>query len=106
MLKGDQMHDNGYTGAGKIIAVLDAGFLNADAMPVFDSLFNSGRILATWDFVDGNASVFEDDWHGSMVLSVMGGYQPGTIIGTAPGASYLLLRSENAPAQAIIEEYN
>lgn len=106
MLKGDQMHDNGYTGAGKIIAVLDAGFLNADAMPVFDSLFNSGRILATWDFVDGNASVYEDDWHGSMVLSVMGGYQPGTIIGTAPGASYLLLRSENAPAEAIIEEYN
>lgn len=106
MLKGDLMHDNGYTGAGKIIAVLDAGFLNADAMPVFDSLFSSGRILATWDFVDGNSSVFEDDWHGTMVLSCMGAFSPGNIIGTAPGASYLLLRSENAPAEAIIEEYN
>jgi hypothetical protein len=28
MLKGDMMHDNGYVGTGKVIAVLDAGFSN------------------------------------------------------------------------------
>ncbi|MBL0341828.1 MAG: S8 family peptidase [Bacteroidetes bacterium] len=106
MLKGDLMHDNGYTGAGKIIAVLDAGFVNANAMPVFDSLFANNQILATWDFVDNEVDVYDDDAHGTMVLSTIGGNVPGELIGTAPGASFILLRSENAPAEAIIEEYN
>ncbi len=106
MLKGDLMHTNGYTGVGKIIAVIDAGFVNADAMPVFDSLFAHNQILATWDFVDNEADVYNDDAHGTMVLSTMGGNVPGELIGTAPGASYILLRSENAPAEDLIEEYN
>ncbi|HMT29736.1 MAG TPA: hypothetical protein PKD91_10685, partial [Bacteroidia bacterium] len=67
MLHGDLMHDNGYTGTGKIIAVLDAGFVNANSMPVFDSLFANNQILATWDFVDNEADVYDDDAHGTMV---------------------------------------
>lgn len=106
MLKGDLMHDNGYTGIGKLIAVIDAGFINADVMPVFDSIYANNQVLATWDFVDNEQDVYDDDTHGTMVLSVIGGNLPGEIIGTAPGASFLLLRSENAPAEAIIEEYN
>ncbi len=106
MLNGDQMHDKGYIGTGKIIAVIDAGFVNVDVMDAFDSLFINNRILGTWDFVDNEADVYDDDTHGTMVLSAIGGNLPGELIGTAPGASYLLLRSENAPAEAIIEEYN
>ncbi len=106
MLKGDLMHDNGYTGVGKLIAVIDAGFVNVDVMPVFDSIFANNQVLATWDFVDNEQDVYDDDTHGTMVLSVIGGNSPGEIVGTAPGASFLLLRSENAPAEAIIEEYN
>ncbi len=106
MLNGDLMHDNGYTGAGIIIAVLDAGFFQVDQMPIFDSLFANNRVLATWDFVDNEQDVYDDDQHGTMVLSLMAGFSPGEMIGTAPGASYLLLRSEYAPAEALIEEYN
>lgn len=106
MLKGDIMHLNGYTGNGMLIAVLDAGFPGVDVMPAFDSIRNSGRILATWDFVDNNAMVYDDSNHGTMVLSTIGGNVPGEIIGTAPHASFLLLRSEDAPTEYIIEEYN
>ncbi|MFM7176276.1 MAG: S8/S53 family peptidase [Bacteroidota bacterium] len=106
MLGGDAMHAAGFTGEGILIAVLDAGFSNANNIAPLDSLFASGRIVGTWDFVDNEQDVFDDDAHGSMVLSVMGGNSPGELIGTAPHASYLLLRSENAPAEAIIEEYN
>lgn len=106
MLGGDAMHAAGFTGQGVLIAVLDAGFSNANNIAPLDSLFTSGRIVGTWDFVDNEQDVFDDDAHGSMVLSVMGGNSPGELIGTAPHASYLLLRSENAPAEAIIEEYN
>ena len=106
MLGGDAMHAAGFTGQGVLIAVLDAGFSNANNIAPLDSLFASGRIVGTWDFVDNEQDVFDDDAHGSMVLSVIGGNAPGELIGTAPHASYLLLRSENAPAEAIIEEYN
>ncbi|HPA31254.1 MAG TPA: hypothetical protein PLV14_06605, partial [Bacteroidia bacterium] len=38
MLHGDNLHDLGFRGDGKIIAMLDAGFLRADSMTAFDSL--------------------------------------------------------------------
>jgi hypothetical protein len=69
-------------------------------------LFDNNRVLATWDFVDNETDVYDDDQHGTMVLSLIGGNVPGEIIGTAPGASYILLRSENATSESLIEEYN
>jgi serine protease AprX len=106
MLKGDMMHSNGYTGAGIRIAVIDAGFMNVDQMSAFDSIFANGQILGTWDFVDNESNVYNDNQHGSMVLSCIAGNIPGELIGTAPGASFYLLRSEDAPTENIIEEYN
>jgi serine protease AprX len=106
MLGGDMMHNNGYTGVGMQIAVIDAGFYNADNMVVFDSLRANNQILGTWDFVSNDTNVYDDDAHGSECLSLMGGNWPGNIVGTAPKASYWLLRSEDAPTENIIEEYN
>jgi subtilisin family serine protease len=106
MLKGDQMHEMGYRGQGKVIAVLDAGFLNANTLDVFDSLWINDQVLGTWDFVEGEEVSFDEHPHGSMVLSTMGGNVPGQLIGTAPKASYWLLRSEDGGSEYIIEEYN
>ena len=106
MLKGDELHGMGYTGKGMIIAVLDAGYLNADELPVFDSLWDNGQILGTRDFVDGGPITFSKHFHGTMVLSTMGGNYPGEIVGTAPHASYYLLRTEDGGSELIIEEYN
>jgi len=106
MIKGDQMHEMGYRGGGIIIAVLDAGYDNADALPVFDTLWNNGQILGTYDFVSGGPVTFNKHYHGTMVLSTMGGNYPGEIIGTAPEASYWLLRTEDGGSEYLIEEYN
>lgn len=105
-LGGDCMHNMGYTGKGKVIAVLDAGFENVNLLPTFDSIRNDGRILGTWDFVANEASVYEDHSHGTMVLSCIGANLPGQIIGTAPGASFWLLRTEDAGSEYVIEEFN
>lgn len=102
----DCIHDLGYRGQGMIIAVIDAGFENADTNPVFDSLRNEGRILGTRDYVQGNTSVYEDYLHGANCLSLMAGNTPGQLIGTAPKASYWLLRTEDAATEKIIEENN
>lgn len=99
------LHNAGYTGSGMVIAVIDAGFRDVDLHPVFDSLHAYNRILGTWDFVAGDTSVYEDNSHGAMVLSCMGGNIPGTIVGTAPHAQYWLLRSEEAATEFIVEEY-
>jgi serine protease AprX len=67
---------------------------------------NEGRVLGKHDFVTGDTSVFEDHPHGMSVLSVMAGITPGHLLGTAPSASYWLLRSENANSEYLVEEYN
>ncbi len=100
------MHDLGYKGEGMMIAVLDAGFNNADKIPALKPLFDEKRIIGTYDFVKKETSVYEDDGHGTSVLSCMGAFLEGSMIGTAPKASYLLLRSEDAPSEYIIEEAN
>jgi subtilisin family serine protease len=106
LMNGEYLHDKGFTGEGISIAVLDAGFFMVDQLSVFDSLRNQNRILGTWDFVDNEATVYEDNSHGMQVLSCMAGNLPGQLIGTAPQGSYWLLRSEDVASEFIIEEYN
>jgi subtilisin family serine protease len=106
MLGGDLLHLAGFTGNGKVIAVIDAGFLIADQCETFDSLFINNQILGTWDFVSRDANVYDDHYHGTYVLSTIGGNTAGELIGTAPKASFWLLRSEDAPTEYIVEEFN
>lgn len=107
MLKIDQIHDLGYTGAGMVIAVIDGGFNSVDVMEVFDSLFTDNRILGTRDFVEPGNNIYNTSMssHGTMVLSTMGGNLPGQLVGTAPHASYYLLRSEDTNGEYLMEEY-
>ena len=106
MLKGEKLHNMGFKGDGMTIAVLDAGFYRVDQIAFFDSLRASGRLLGTRDFVEGGTSVFEDNSHGLSVLSTMAGYMPGIFVGTAPNASYWLLRTEDADSENLVEEDN
>lgn len=105
-INGIPLHNNGYTGGGVVIAVLDGGFDGAQVHPVFDSLWADNRVLGTKDFVHVNGDVFTESQHGKMVLSDMAAYAPGNMIGTAPLASYWLLRSEDVNSENLIEEYN
>jgi subtilisin family serine protease len=99
------LHNAGYRGEGMIIAVIDDGFYNVQNNPVFDSLFQQGRLLGTRDFVTGDTMVFEDDSHGAYVLSTMAALSNGNMIGNAPKASYWLLRSEDVGSESPVEEY-
>ncbi len=102
----DCMHELGYRGQNMVIAIIDAGFDQANVNPVFDSLRNEGRLLGTRDYVQGNTSVYEDNSHGANCLSLIAGNSPGNLIGTGPKASYWLLRTEEAATEKLIEENN
>lgn len=105
-INGIPLHDQGFRGQGMVIAVLDGGFDNADTHPAFDSLWANNQILGTKDFVHPGGSVFNESSHGTSVLSTMGANVPGQMIGTAPKASYWLLRSEYVVTENVLEEYN
>lgn len=106
MIGADKMHEQGFHGEGKMIAVLDAGFSNANNIAALKPLFDENRIVGTYDFVKNEKSVYEDDGHGTSVLSCMGAYSDGQIVGTAYKASFLLLRSEDVFSEYLIEEAN
>ncbi|HUX54230.1 MAG TPA: S8 family peptidase [Williamwhitmania sp.] len=105
MVNGISLHSLGFTGSGMIIAVIDAGFFHANQAAEIQPSFSGGRILASKDFVTAGGDLFEESEHGTNVLSLMASNDPNTFVGTAPLASYLLLRSENVQSEQIIEEY-
>ena len=106
LINGVPLHDAGFQGQGMVIAVLDGGFYGVPERKVFDSLYANNQILGARDFASENNNPFEGSTHGTKVLSTMGANWPGAMIGTAPKASYWLLRTEYTDYENIIEEYN
>ncbi len=106
MLGVPQMHTMGYMGQGLLIAIFDAGFPGVPSMVVFDSLLARGGIKATYDFVANTSQVYAQHPHGTNVLSIMAGFQPGSLIGPAFQADYILCRTEDAFSEFRIEESN
>ena len=106
MLKGEVLHNSGYKGQGIMIAILDAGFNRVDSLPTFDSLITNHQIIATRDFVRGGNQVYDQASHGMFVLSIIGGNFPGRLVGTAPKADFVLIRTEDSGSEYRIEEDN
>ncbi|MBK7140993.1 MAG: S8 family peptidase [bacterium] len=95
IVSAQKMHAAGFTGKGVLIAMLDTGF-NTDH-PAFDST----NIIATWDFIGGDADVTgadcstdPQDRHGTGTFAAVGGYAPGSLVGTAFGADFILAKTE------------
>ncbi len=103
-LNGNVLHESGFTGRNITIAVLDAGFPNADKIEALEPLRKRGGIIATYDFINDSNFVYDYYHHGTLVLSILAGSLPGIINGTAPGADYLLLRTEDFFSEFPVEE--
>jgi serine protease AprX len=104
MINGYPMHNSGYDGKNILIAILDGGFLYSDQITSLVDLRSRNGIKMTRDFVKNNESVYNASVHGTAVLSVLAGVIPGTIEGTAPGADYLLLKTEDVESEFPCEE--
>ena len=101
LLQGHRLHHIGLTGQDMMIAVIDGGFKNVDRIPAFQQI----DICGHKDFVNpASPSIFAETDHGTKVLSAMAINQPFFYIGTAPSASYWLLRSEDQQTEQEIEE--
>lgn len=106
MLNGHLLHQQNYTGTGKIIAVLDAGFPNVNTAQPFQRLLTNNQILGGYDFVNKSTNFYTGNSHGTLVLSTMGGYKDGFLVGTAPDAGYYLFITEDVASENPVEESN
>ncbi|MCF6130408.1 S8 family serine peptidase [Flavobacterium sp. AS60] len=104
MLNGHLLHQANYTGTGKIIAVLDSGFINVNSTAPFQRLFDNNLILGGYNFVSRDVNVYSLHNHGTMTLSCMGGYVDGELVGTAPDAQYYLYVTEDISQENPVEE--
>ena len=100
MSHADRLHEAGFKGQGMTIAVIDAGFHNVDKIEAMKNI----NILGTRDFVNPEADIYAESSHGMSVLSCMAMNQPNVMIGTAPEASYWLLRSEDEYSENLVEQ--
>lgn len=104
MLNGHLLHQQNYTGNGKIIAVLDAGFPGVNTITPFVRLRINNKILGGYNFVGRSSNFYTAGSHGTMVLSTMGGYFENQLVGTAPDASYYLFITEDGADENPVEE--
>ena len=109
MINAPMGHDSGYYGQGIIIASFDAGVDNLEH-PCFDSL--RARGIRTFDFVNNDTIVADQTgqmgagWHGTMTLSLAGGYKPGSLISPAFRSHYIIAKTENTDSETPLEEDN
>jgi serine protease AprX len=104
MVNGSPLHDSGFDGKNVLIAILDGGFLNGELISSVKNLRDRKGIKATYDFVNNSGEVYNSSTHGTAVLSVLAGNIPGQIEGTAQGADYLLLKTEDVGSEFPCEE--
>ncbi|MBD3583620.1 S8 family serine peptidase [Flavobacterium selenitireducens] len=104
MLNGQVLHQQDHTGAGKIIAIMDAGFPGVNTAAPFQRLFDNNLILGGYNFVDRDQNIYSRNDHGTLVLSTMGGYSEGQLVGTAPDAQYYLFITEAIEYENPLEE--
>ena len=101
MIRVNRLHEAGYRGRGITIAILDGGFMNADRIPLLSNV----RVVAHRDCVYPPSPEFYGELdHGTEVLSTMAMNRPDTMVGTAPDAQYILIRTEDGRSESLAEE--
>ena len=100
MSNAHKLHEAGFKGQGMTIAVIDAGYHNVDKIKAMENI----DIAGTKDFVEPDSDIYAQGSHGMAVLSCMAMNRPHIMIGTAPEASYWLLRSEDEASENLVEQ--
>jgi len=103
-MKGNSFKNNGFSGEGIRICVIDGGFKGAKDSPVLKHLFDNNQIIKTWDFHHKKENVYKYSYHGTAVLSCIGGKNADNIMGLAQKAEFLLAITERMAVENQSEE--
>lgn len=105
MINAEFLNRQGFFGENVLVAVFDGGFVSANKSSAFTSLFESGRVIQTHDFIEPDSNVFRSALHGTAVWGLIAGVGPEAPIGAASKASYCLYRTEDVVHESRIEEF-
>ena len=106
MMNGQALHDHGFRGKGMLIAVIDGGFYKVNELSGFDVMRKTGRLREIKNFMPDTVDILGTNNHGANVLSIIAANLPGRMMGSAPDADYILLRSEEIGSEYLVEEDN
>lgn len=106
MLSAEFLHQQDFTGAGMIVAVLDSGFPGIDTNAGFARVRDNGRLLDGYDFVDrvDDEFAFSNSSHGTRTASDIVGFIEDQFVGTAPDAFLYCFRTEDVNSENPVEE--
>lgn len=104
MLNGHLLHQQNFTGSGKVMAIMDAGFPGVDTALPFKRIKDNNQLLGGYDFVNRSDSFYNGNSHGTLVLSSIAGYKENELVGTAPDASFYLFITEDSASENPVEE--
>lgn len=103
------VHSLAINGTGVLVGLLDDGFNNHRAHPALKDI----RVVAEYDFVQRDSSTTRapnetsaQGNHGAGVLSSIGGFHNGFLIGAGFGASFVLAKTEDISREVNVEEDN
>ncbi|NNM25012.1 MAG: S8 family serine peptidase [Phycisphaerales bacterium] len=94
------LHDTGATGAGIVVGILDTGFKRDHE--AFNNPDHPLTIVAEHDFINDDPDTGPEPGdpssqhrHGTLILGTLGAYMPGTLVGGAYDASFILCKTED-----------
>lgn len=103
LMKVDQLHKKGYSGNGVRLTIIDTGFdrwhesllrVKVIAERDFQRTLPGGSPDTITSYEAEQDSDYSQTWHGTAMLSITGGYKPGSLIGSAYNADYILAKTE------------
>ena len=102
------VHDSGITGEGVIIGILDTGFnwrdhpalANSFVISEYDFIFNDSNTANESVDVSGQHN------HGTFVMSLIGGFAEGNLIGASFNSKFILAKTEDTRSEKNVEEDN
>ena len=102
------VHSKGIDGKNVLVGLLDSGF---DWQR--HSSLKTRDVIAEYDFVfDDSVTANQEqdvpgqDFHGTLVFSIIGGYRDSVLIGSAYNSSFLLAKTEYIATETHVEEDN
>jgi hypothetical protein len=103
-------HELGFKGQDIIICMMDTGYRQGHE--AFQNIINSGRLIAQYDFINGDTNTDYDPSqdlpnqpnHGTVTWSTLGGESEGDLYGPSYLSHFILSKSEDISSETHIEE--